>query len=133
MITREPGMVPGTASRLANDEMLEMRSYMNEGGNVLYTGKNAGVQYQDAYLFDPVDNRAVRGRLRRRRRSLPVRSPSDFLQYYLGAYLFNDGGGLDPETGEPYPVHGLSAPFDGLDWTLNGGDGADNQDWANRS
>ena len=36
--------------------------------------------------------------------------------------------GLDAATGEPFPVHGLSAPFDGLDWTLNGGDGADNQD-----
>ena len=56
---------------------------------------------------------------------------SDFLQYYLGAYLFNDGGGLDDATGQPFRVHGLSAPFDGFDWTLNGGDGADNQDWAN--
>jgi hypothetical protein len=35
VITRDPGMVPGTASRLANDEMLEMRSYLNEGGKLL--------------------------------------------------------------------------------------------------
>jgi hypothetical protein len=130
VITREPGMVPGTASRLANDQMLEMRSYMNEGGKVLYTGKNAGVQYQDLYAYDPVANapcgagdEAVDARCQL--------LSSDFLQYYLGAALFNDGGGLDPETGEPFPIQGVSAPFDGLDWSLNGGDSADNQDWAN--
>ena len=84
-------MVPGTASRLANDEMLEMRSYMNEGGKVLYTGKNAGVQYQDAYAFDPVANEpcGVDPAVTARCQLLS----SDFLQYYLGAYLFNDGGG----------------------------------------
>lgn len=42
VITREPGMVAGTASRLANDEMLEVRSYLNEGGRLFYTGKYAG-------------------------------------------------------------------------------------------
>ena len=129
VITREPGMVPGSASRLANDELLEMRSYMNEDGNVLYTGKNAGVQYQDAYAFDPVANEpcGVDPAVTARCQLLS----SDFLQYYLGAYIFNDGGGVDDATGEPFPVHGLSAPFDGFDWTLNGGDGAGNQDWAN--
>jgi hypothetical protein len=127
VITREQGMVPGTASRLANDEMLEMRAFMNEGGNLLYTGKNAGVQYQDLYLFDPVDNaNCAEDAYIDRCQFLS----SDFLQYYLGAYLFNDGGGLDDGTGEPYPVHGLSAPFDSLDWTLAGPSAGGNQDWA---
>jgi hypothetical protein len=128
IITRDTGMVPGTASRLANDLMLEMRSYMNEGGNVLYTGKNAGVQYQDAYAFDPVANEACGSTPEVTARCQLL--SSDFLQYYLGAYVFNDGGGLD-DAGAPFGVHGLSSPFDGFDWTLNGGDGADNQDWAN--
>jgi hypothetical protein len=39
LITREPGMVPGTASRLANDEMLAVRAFLNAGGRLLYTGK----------------------------------------------------------------------------------------------
>ncbi len=128
IITRDVGMVPGTASRLANDLMLEMRSYMNEGGNVLYTGKNAGVQYQDAYAFDPVANEPCGSTPEVTARCQLL--SSDFLQYYLGAYVFNDGGGLD-DAGLPFGVHGLSSPFDGFDWTLNGGDGADNQDWAN--
>ena len=129
IITREPGMVGGTASRLANDELLEMRSYINEGGNVLYTGKRAGVQYQDLYLYDPVDNAPCGSTPEITARCQTL--SSDFLQYYLGAYVFNDGGGLDQTTGEPFPLHGLSDPFAGLDFTLNGGDGADNQDWAN--
>ena len=37
-------MVAGTASRLANDEMLAVRAYLNEGGRLLYTGKYAGYQ-----------------------------------------------------------------------------------------
>ena len=37
-------MVPGTASRLANDEMLAVRAYLNEGGRLLYTGKYAGLE-----------------------------------------------------------------------------------------
>ena len=79
IITREPGMVPGTASRLANDEMLEMRAYMNEGGNVLYTGKHAG--------------RAVPGRLRVR----PGRQRG--LRLYAG-----DHGALSADLQRLHPV-----------------------------
>jgi hypothetical protein len=51
----------------------------------------------------------------------------DFLQYWLGAYLFVEDGGTDSETGEPVPLAGSAGtPFEGLDWTLNGGDSADN-------
>ena len=38
------------------DEMLKMREYLNEGGRVLYTGKNAGAQFTPALgtqLYDP--------------------------------------------------------------------------------
>jgi Zinc carboxypeptidase/Immune inhibitor A peptidase M6 len=129
VITRDRGMVPGTADRLANDEMLEMRAYMNEGGNVLYTGKYAGLQYQDLYAFDPVDNAACfRGDADVDARCQLL--SSDFLQYYLGAYVFNTSGGLD-DAGQPFPINGVSAPFNGYDWTLNGGNGASNQDNAN--
>ncbi len=101
-ITRESDQVPGTASRLANDEMLEVRAFMNEGGKLLFTGKNAGVQYQDAYLFDPVANEPCDPRRRTDTRCQLL--SSDFLQYYLGAYLFNEGAGLIDPAAEPGAV-----------------------------
>ena len=45
IITRRADMGPGNADRLALDEMLEFRAYLNEGGRVLYTGDRAGDQY----------------------------------------------------------------------------------------
>ena len=56
VITRDPGMVPGTASRLANDELLAVREYLNEGGRLLYTGKYAGLEYAQGYEFNPETN-----------------------------------------------------------------------------
>ena len=50
------GLGPGNADRLALDEVLEIRAYMNEGGRVLYTGKNSGQQYSanaGTQLYDP--------------------------------------------------------------------------------
>ena len=62
LITREADQIPGDASRLANDEMLELRSYLNEGGKLLYGGQNAGYEYSFAYPFDPVDNGSCNGK-----------------------------------------------------------------------
>jgi hypothetical protein len=42
IVTRTPGRGGANADRLARDEMLEVRAYMDEGGRVLYTGKPAG-------------------------------------------------------------------------------------------
>ena len=57
VVTRKAGGAGGNADRLALDEMLEMRAYMDEGGRVLYTGKRAGKQYTGAgvgtQLYDP--------------------------------------------------------------------------------
>src|SRR5829696_6397287 len=93
VITRDPGMAPGTASRLANDELLAVRQYLEEGGRLLFTGKNAGRQYAQGYEFD----------LERGLACDPNTSADgcealsdDFLQYYLGAYLYNDDAGTKP-------------------------------------
>ena len=59
VVTREPGWGPGNASRLAMQEIHEMRDFMNEGGRVLYTGQRAGQQYTTALgsqLYDPFEN-----------------------------------------------------------------------------
>jgi len=123
IITRDSGMVPGTASRLANDEMLAMRQYIEEGGRLLFTGKNAGLQYAQGYEFD----------LERGSACDPNTAADgcqdlsdDFLQYYLGAYLYNDDAGTKPNGGL-YDVLGVADPFSGLSWSF-GGNSANNQD-----
>lgn len=130
VITREPGMFPGTASRLANDTMLAVRSYLNEGGKLLYTGKYAGLQYAQGYPYDPVENAPCDGDDEAvNARCIPL--SDDFLQYYLGAYIYNDDLGTTfDEEGEPtglYAVEGAADPFNGLKWTFNYAS-ADNQD-----
>ena len=45
LVTRTAGRGGGNADRLALDELLEFRSYMNEGGKVLLAGDSAGQQY----------------------------------------------------------------------------------------
>jgi len=123
VITRDSGMVPGTASRLANDEMLAMRQYIEEGGRLMFTGKYAGTQYAQGYEFDLEHGRAC--------------DPStaadgcqvlsdDFLQYYLGSYLYNEDAGTKANGGL-YDVMGVANPFEGLSWSF-GGNSANNQD-----
>ncbi|HZA88309.1 MAG TPA: M14 family metallopeptidase, partial [Acidimicrobiales bacterium] len=48
LVTRTAGRAGGNADRLALDELLEFRSYMNEGGQVLFAGDSAGQQYTNA-------------------------------------------------------------------------------------
>ena len=101
-----------------------MRAYLNEGGKLLFTGKNAGRQYVEAFeyerdgkshcKFDPKLNDGC------------FFHSDDFLQYYLGSYVYSDNGGTSA-AGTPYPVHGNDDPFGGVDWSF-GGDGAANQD-----
>jgi hypothetical protein len=123
ILTRDRGMVPGTASRLANDEVLAVRAYLNEGGRLFRTGKNAGFGEAFAYEFNLETN-------------APCNPDSaddgcqplsnDFLQYYLGAYLYNDEAGTTP-NGKLYDVVGVDNPFDSLTWAF-GGPSANNQD-----
>jgi hypothetical protein len=56
----------------------------------------------------------------------------DFFQYYLGANIDIDAGGIDLSNGVPFSVRGEAGDpiFDGLTFALDngaGGDGADNQ------
>lgn len=123
VITREPGMVPGTASRLASDEVLEIRSYLNDGGRVLYSGKFAGFQQAFGYEFDPVAN----GRCNPDSDAdgcVPL--SDDFLQYYLGAFLYNDDAGTSGK-GKLFDATGTGDPLAGLSWSF-GGPSANNQD-----
>ena len=53
----------------------------------------------------------------------------DFFQYYLGAYEDIDTGGINSNSKLPFDVRGVSGDpiFDGLDFSLSDGDGANNQ------
>jgi hypothetical protein len=126
VVTRAKGMPAGTASRLANHEMLEMRAYLNDGGKVLYTGQFAGLQYQNAYFYDPIADSPCNP-------DDPSQTPAclilsdDFLQYDLGAYGYFPAAGVDAATGDAFPVAGVSNPLAGTNLVLNGPGTADNQ------
>ena len=130
---REAGWPGGNVSRLAVDETLEMRQYLNEGGKLLYTGQWAGGTENGlggTQLYDPVANQqCLGGSPEVTARCLNWGDKNDFLQYYLGAYLYVSDAGLDGD-GNPFPIFGSDEPFAGppaSQWTLGAGTGADNQ------
>ena len=142
-VTREPGWSAGNASRLAMDELLHIRSYLNEGGKVLYTGQSAGHQYttvHGAQFYDPTEANA--------RCTTPPAptlcrclilygSPSsdlqsDVIEYWFGAFLTNHLAGFD-DDGNNLDVIGTDTPLTGSTMTFNGGDSADNQVFDNAS
>jgi Zinc carboxypeptidase/Immune inhibitor A-like, MAM domain len=123
ILTRDRGMVAGTASRLANDEILAIRAYLNEGGRLLRTGKNAGLGEAFGYEFN-LETNAPCNPDSGADGCEPLQN--DFLQYYLGAYLYNDDAGTTA-NGKLYDVFGVDTPFDSLSWAF-GGPSANNQD-----
>ena len=135
VVTREPGWGPGNASRLAMQELLEMRDFVNEGGRVLYTGKHAGQQYTPGLgtqFYDPFENRQCRADPAVLARCLALsgsgNSQGDPIEYTFGAAITSVDGGLDPDTGDPFGVAGIDDPLTGLTWGFNGPDSAQNQD-----
>jgi hypothetical protein len=138
IVTRKAGQGPGNADRLALDEMLEFRAYLNEGGRVLYTGDRAGDQYSGASVgsqaYDPKGEIACNplpaGTDQRRCLSLlgSGDNVNDVLQYWFGAYLGVYGDGVDPGNGETFDLVGIADPFTGLSFGLNGAGSANNQD-----
>jgi Zinc carboxypeptidase len=130
LVTRTAGRGAGNADLLALDEMLQFRSYMNEGGRVLFAGDSAGQQYTNNVgnqLYDPkgevICNPPPAGV--DPRRCLPLwgsfgggDQTQDVLQYYLGAYLAVPGDGLD-DNGGAFDAVGVGDPFTGLAWGLD--------------
>src|SRR5215212_9709899 len=129
-VTRQAGRGPGNADRLALDEMLEMRAFMDEGGRVLYTGKQAGQQFTGAAVgsqfYDPKGEAACRpvDPAMDPRRCLVLRGSTqggdlinDVLQYWFGGMVQIAGDGQTGTT--PFAINGIGNPFDGLaQWSL---------------
>lgn len=88
------------------DIFLNLREFMNyDNGKVLVTGQD--IAYPSSYTSVFSD---------------------DFFQYYLGAYIHVEGGGMAGEN-IPHDVRGEEGDpvFNGLKFSLYGGDGANNQ------
>ena len=141
IVTRSAGRGAGNADRLALDEMLEMRAYMDEGGHVLYTGKRAGMQYTGVggvgnQFYDPKGDSICRpvNPAMDPRQCLLLRGSTqggdqiqDVLQYWFGGMVQIAGDGTD-SNGASFGVNGISSPFGGLSWGINGPGSANNQD-----
>ncbi|MEX2197094.1 MAG: M14 family zinc carboxypeptidase [Thermoleophilaceae bacterium] len=137
VVTRPAGQGPGNADRLAMDEILEARAYMNEGGRVLYTGSWAGHQYTGVVgtqLYDPKGEGPCDNPAFDPRRCLALRGSgdgvNDVLEYWFGSYVLVPGDGHDPETGEHFDAVGIGNPFETLRWGFGGPDSADNQNMS---
>jgi hypothetical protein len=130
LVTRTAGRGAGNADRLALDEILEFRAYLNEGGRVLLAGDSAGQQYTNNVgnqMYDPKGQVACNPPPAGidPRRCLPLwgsfgggDQTQDVLQYYLGAYLAVPGDGLD-DNGGGFDAVGTAHPFAGLSWGLD--------------
>ena len=137
IVTREAGWGPGNASRLAMQEIHEVRDFMNEGGRVLYTGQRAGQQYTPALgtqLYDPFENRKCQGvdaDPAVTARCLPLNGSGDAqgdpIEYWFGAAITTPDAGSDPDTGDPFAISGVADPLTGLSLERNGADSAQNQ------
>ena len=130
LVTRTAGRAGGNADRLALDELLEFRSYMNEGGKVLLGGDSAGQQYTSAAVgnqfYDPKGEIACNPLPAGTdpRRCLPLfgsffggDTTNDVLQYYLGGYVAVANDGHD--DGAAFDSVGVDDPFTGLTWGLD--------------
>ncbi len=124
VVTRRAGQGAGNADRLALDELLEFRAYLNEGGAVAYTSDFAGAQYTGnvgTQLYDPKGEIACNpmpsGVDPRRclRLAGSGDGTNDVLQYWFGGFVGIAGDGLD-EDGNPFGLVGTDTPFEGLTW-----------------
>jgi hypothetical protein len=129
--TDSPGPVPETVSRLADEEMLALRDYLNEGGRLLYMGRDAGRPYTEGAGYEPVADGPCVPNLLASVGLTPVGGDeanagvagacvalsAEFFQYWLGAYENAPAGGTGNDSGIA-PVDGVRAPFNGLGWAF---------------
>jgi hypothetical protein len=130
LLSRVAGQPGGTgAETQANTMMLEVRAYLNEGGKLLYTGRHAGWQFANAFDYNPISTPPLCDNVDQTVDDGCLLLSDDFLQYWLGAYIFIEDGGTNFNLPDPpdepdtaYPVDGTDAPFDTATtspWTIN--------------
>jgi hypothetical protein len=107
---------------LAHEMNIVMRDYLNEGGKILATGKNHG--FEEFFPLDYGENAdptqvCESGDCRE--------LSNDVYQYWFGGYNRTRRGGLDLDSNNALGIQGVDEPYAGYDWTLDGGDSANNQ------
>ena len=141
LLSRIAGQPGGTgAETQANTMMLQVRAYLNEGGRLLYTGRHAGWQFANAFDYNPVSTPPLCDAVDQTVNDGCLLLSDDFLQYWLGAYLFVDDGGANRATGESFDASGFDPPFDAatsdpwaIDQSFDPGRGATNQSFITTS
>ncbi|MET0603553.1 MAG: M14 family zinc carboxypeptidase [Baekduia sp.] len=139
LYVREPGQPGGTGtSKLVDDEVLNVRDYLNDGGKALVAGKFALQSGWDEFLFNPLG--APPNPFCKSNQTDPsgdddppgqnfncVKLSNDFQQYWLGAYLPVTAA-ADAEAAAALPFQEAGAPFGTAEFTVNGEDSKKNQD-----
>src|SRR3954466_9052239 len=138
LYVREPTQPGNTGnSKLADDEVIAVRDYMNDGGTVLVTGQAALQGAWDQALYNPLGappNPFCKSNFSAGQGNVddPVGQTAncvivsnDFIQYYLGAWISIIAAEEDAVS--TLPFKGAGGPFGSAAFTLNGGDSADNQ------
>jgi hypothetical protein len=138
LYVREPTQPGGTGnSKLADDEVIAVRDYINDGGTVLVTGQQALQGAWLQLLYNPLgappnpfcktNNSQGQGNV-----DDPIGQTTncmivsnDFLQYYLGAWI-NITAATDDAV-STLPFKGAGGAFGTTPFTLNGAGSADNQ------
>ncbi len=128
-VPREPDAPGGSGiTKGAVDTQNAVRDFLNDGGKLFFTGKNAGRVFAEGYAYNPFQ--AEEDTYCQGANPICVVAQDDFLQYYLGAYRYVAGAGLDPSDDSTFPVEGTAGPFDPLALDFNGPDSAENGNFA---
>ena len=128
-VPREPDAPGGSGiTKRAVETQNNVRDFINDGGKLFFTGKNAGRVFAEGYTYNPFQDEE--GTYCQNANPTCIVVQDDFLQYYLGAYRYVGGAGLDPSDDSTFPVEGTTGPFDPLSLTFNGPDSAENGDFA---
>jgi murein tripeptide amidase MpaA len=118
---------PGVADEAAHQMTMAVRDYLNEGGRLFYTGVNAGRQYDLVeYPQSGLPLTACDGDLITTDGGVCQPLSNDFLQYWLGSFVYSEAGGLRDDHSVRNVV-GLVPPLEGMELSLNGADSAGNQ------
>jgi hypothetical protein len=139
LYVREPTQPGGTGtSKLLDEEMLNVRDYLNEGGKALVAGKFALQGGWDQLLFNPLG--APPAPFCKSNAADPsgdddppgqtfncVAFSNDFQQYWLGAFL-PVGAAADIDSAAALPMQEAGDPFGNVEFALNGEDSKQNQD-----
>ncbi|WP_433516144.1 M14 family zinc carboxypeptidase [Nonomuraea sp. CA-143628] len=118
IIPRSVGQVAGTTSKGGVDTELAVRDYLNEGGKLLHSGKypSYAANNNGAYYYQP--DQPAQPECATPNDPPCIQVFNDFQQYWLGAYVFFDDSGINPGTGLPYALQGVSGRFKGFNGTL---------------